>query len=121
MTADLDAGALKACCAAGYSSDLVSLLLGDSYHPGGLSLSRQLFDRVGLTAGQRLVDVAAGRGTTPCSRSASTARGSTASISRRPMSRSPPARRPPHTSRTAPSSTWVTPKPFRSRTVVRTS
>ncbi|MGA8248778.1 MAG: methyltransferase domain-containing protein [Nocardioides sp.] len=63
MSTDLDAATVKACCAAGYSSDLVSLLLGDSYHPGGLSLTRQLFDRVGLTAGQRLVDVASGRGT----------------------------------------------------------
>ena len=26
---------LKACCAAAYSSDVVALLLGDSYHPGG--------------------------------------------------------------------------------------
>ncbi|MGH3496835.1 MAG: class I SAM-dependent methyltransferase [Nocardioidaceae bacterium] len=68
MSADLDAqvnaGTLKACCAAGYSTDLVSLLLGDSYHPGGLALTRQLFDRVGLASGQRLVDVASGRGTT---------------------------------------------------------
>ena len=64
MSADLDAQTLKACCAAGYSSDLVSLLLGDSYHPGGLTLTRQLFDRVGLTTGQRLLDVASGRGTT---------------------------------------------------------
>lgn len=63
MSAHMDAQTLKACCAAGYSSDLVSLLLGDSYHPGGLTLTRQLFDRVGLTAGQRLVDVASGRGT----------------------------------------------------------
>ncbi len=64
MSAGLDAETVKACCAAGYSSDLVSLLLGDSYHPGGLPLTRQLLDRVGLTAGQRLVDVASGRGTT---------------------------------------------------------
>ncbi len=64
MSAGLDAETVKACCAAGYSSDLVSLLLGDSYHPGGLTLTRHLFDRVGLTTGQRLVDVACGRGTT---------------------------------------------------------
>lgn len=64
MIADLDAEALKACCAAGYSSDVVSLLLGDSYHPGGLALTRHLFDAVGLSPEQRLVDVASGRGTT---------------------------------------------------------
>lgn len=58
------AEALKTCCAAGYSSDLVSLLLGESYHPGGLDLTRQLFDRMGLAPGQRLLDIASGIGTT---------------------------------------------------------
>jgi arsenite methyltransferase len=28
---------IKACCVAAYSSDAVALLLGDSYHPGGLT------------------------------------------------------------------------------------
>jgi len=55
---------VKACCAAGYSSDLVTMLLGESYHPGGLMLSRRLLDLLGVTSGQRLVDVASGRGTT---------------------------------------------------------
>jgi arsenite methyltransferase len=64
MSTDLDPGTVKACCAAGYSSDLVSLLLGDSYHPGGLTLTRQLLDQLGLADGKRLVDVASGRGTT---------------------------------------------------------
>lgn len=53
---------LKACCAAGYSSDAVALLLGESYHPGGLHLTRHLLKRLGLTPGQRLVDIASGRG-----------------------------------------------------------
>jgi SAM-dependent methyltransferase len=52
-----------ACCAATYSSDLVALLLGDSYHPGGLGLTRRLADRLALVPGERIVDVAAGRGT----------------------------------------------------------
>lgn len=55
---------IKACCAVGYSSDLVSLLLGDSYHPGGLDLTRRLLDQLGLAPGSRLVDVASGIGTT---------------------------------------------------------
>jgi len=55
---------IKACCAVGYSSDLVSLLLGDSYHPGGLDLTRRLLDQLGLAPGQRLLDVASGVGTT---------------------------------------------------------
>ena len=33
---------LKACCAAAYSSDLVAMLLGEAYHPGGLALTRRL-------------------------------------------------------------------------------
>lgn len=55
---------IKTCCAVGYSSDLVSLLLGDSYHPGGLDLTRRLLDQLGLAPGSRLVDVASGIGTT---------------------------------------------------------
>lgn len=54
---------VKACCAAAYSSDLVSLLLGDSYHPGGLALTRRLIDATGISAGQTVLDVASGRGT----------------------------------------------------------
>jgi arsenite methyltransferase len=55
--------AFTACCAATYSSDVVALLLGESYHPGGLALTRHLADRMGLEAGERVLDVAAGRGT----------------------------------------------------------
>lgn len=69
MTADevaneLDPGQVKACCATGYSSDVVGLLLGSSYHPGGTSLTRHLLDAIGLQEGERLVDVACGVGTT---------------------------------------------------------
>ncbi|MGP3924747.1 methyltransferase domain-containing protein [Streptomyces sp. 8N616] len=55
---------LKACCAAAYSSDVVALLLGDSYHPGGMALTRRLADALGIAAGDRVLDVASGRGTT---------------------------------------------------------
>ena len=51
------------CCAATYSSDLVALLLGDSYHPGGLRLTRRLADQLALAPGEQVLDVAAGRGT----------------------------------------------------------
>lgn len=54
----------KACCAAAYGSDVVALLLGDSYHPGGLALTRRLATRLNPRAGQRVLDVASGRGTT---------------------------------------------------------
>nr|WP_260859959.1 class I SAM-dependent methyltransferase [Streptomyces cupreus] len=55
---------LKACCAAAYSSDVVALLLGDSCHPGGTTLTRRLADALGLAASGRVLDVASGRGTT---------------------------------------------------------
>jgi len=54
---------VKACCAAAYSSDLVALLLGDSYHPGGQTLTRRLAAALQLGAGQSVLDVASGRGT----------------------------------------------------------
>lgn len=63
-TNGLDAAQVKACCAASYSSDLVSMLLGPSYHPGGTRLTRRLLDSVGLQPGERLADVACGLGTT---------------------------------------------------------
>lgn len=60
----VDGDTLKACCAAAYSSDIATLLLGESYHPGGLALTRRLADRLALRAGSRVLDVASGRGTT---------------------------------------------------------
>lgn len=59
-----DPATIKACCATSYSSDLVTLLLGESYHPGGLALSRRLLDHLDLLPGHRVADVASGRGTT---------------------------------------------------------
>lgn len=61
---DMDAGRVKACCATSYSSDLVSMLLGDSYHPGGRRLTRRLLDALHVGPESRLVDVACGIGTT---------------------------------------------------------
>ncbi|WP_370012726.1 class I SAM-dependent methyltransferase [Nocardia cyriacigeorgica] len=58
------ADAVKACCADAYSSDVVALLLGDSYHPGGAALTRRLADRLALRGGERVLDVACGPGTT---------------------------------------------------------
>jgi arsenite methyltransferase len=55
---------VKACCAAAYGLDLVALLVGDSYHPGGRTLTRRLADAMDLRAGDRVLDVAAGIGTT---------------------------------------------------------
>lgn len=56
---------IKTCCADAYSSDIVALLLGESYHPGGASLTRVLAEALGLSSGERrVVDVACGRGAT---------------------------------------------------------
>jgi ubiquinone/menaquinone biosynthesis C-methylase UbiE len=59
-----DPEAVKACCATAYGIDLVGLLLGESYHPGGTALTRRLADTMSLQPGQRVLDVAAGIGTT---------------------------------------------------------
>lgn len=64
MSAELDPATIKACCATGYSSDLVSLLFGDSYHPGGLQLTRRLLDALAVQPDEQVVDVACGLGTT---------------------------------------------------------
>lgn len=55
---------VKACCAAAYSRDAVALVLGDSYHPGGLALTRTLAGTLDLRPGDRVVDIASGPGTT---------------------------------------------------------
>ncbi|MFG3406782.1 class I SAM-dependent methyltransferase [Streptomyces sp. NPDC048142] len=55
---------IKACCADAYAMDIVAMLLGDSYHPGGTALTRRLADRLALAPGMRVLDVASGRGTT---------------------------------------------------------
>lgn len=58
-----DSAQVKACCADFYQHDLVTLLL-DDYHPGGRRLTRRLAQLLGLRAGQRILDLACGRGTT---------------------------------------------------------
>ena len=55
---------IKACCAAAYGSDAAGWLLGDTFHPGGLALTRRLAQTLDLRAGQRVLDVASGRGGT---------------------------------------------------------
>ena len=55
---------VKSCCAAAYGSDLMAVLLGESYHPGGATLTRHLADMLALRPSERVLDVAAGIGTT---------------------------------------------------------
>jgi len=54
---------LKQCCANLYESDLAKLLLGDSFHPGGLRLTERLGQIMKLSSQSRVLDVASGRGT----------------------------------------------------------
>lgn len=55
--------AIKQCCAAVYESDAVKLLLGDALHPGGTEMTERLGRMLGLRPQMRVLDVAAGRGT----------------------------------------------------------
>jgi SAM-dependent methyltransferase len=52
------------CCAAVYEHPGVRWLLGGELHPGGKELSRRAFALTGLGAGDRLLDVGSGDGTT---------------------------------------------------------
>jgi arsenite methyltransferase len=57
---------IKSCCAAAYGQDAVALVLGESYHPGGLALTRRLANALGLRSGHRVADIASGPGATAC-------------------------------------------------------
>jgi ubiquinone/menaquinone biosynthesis C-methylase UbiE len=60
---ELSASALKQCCAAMYDNEAAKLLLGESFHPGGIKLTERLGEILGLTPRSRVLDVAAGKGT----------------------------------------------------------
>lgn len=63
LPAAMAADELKSCCANLYESDWAKLLLGDSFHPGGVPLTLRLGAVLGLGPGDRVLDVAAGKGT----------------------------------------------------------
>lgn len=54
---------IKSCCAKFYENDLTAFLLGRSFHPSGLELTRTLSERLKLAPEDRLLDVASGNGT----------------------------------------------------------
>lgn len=64
MSVQDEATQIKTCCARTYQQDVVALILGESYHPGGLDLTRRLARALDLRAGQEVLDVASGPGTT---------------------------------------------------------
>lgn len=54
---------IKQCCATFYGSDLARILLGDSFHPGGVRLTQRIGELLRLTQAAHVLDVAAGPGT----------------------------------------------------------
>ena len=59
---ELSPSDIKQCCAAAYDSDITKLLLGDSFHPGGVRLTERLGQLLELNPRVRILDVAAGTG-----------------------------------------------------------
>ena len=57
-----DGDAFKACCAAVYDSPWANWLLGDSFHPGGLDLTRRLCEALAIAKDDVVVDLACGNG-----------------------------------------------------------
>lgn len=60
---DVSPSDIKLCCAAAYDSEIAKLLLGTSFHPGGVKLTERLGQLLNLKPGIRILDVAAGAGT----------------------------------------------------------
>ena len=54
---------VKQCCASLYGSDAARLLLGNSFHPGGVALTHELATRLQLGPDSKVLDVACGCGT----------------------------------------------------------
>ena len=57
------AGDFAACCSDFYASEAVRLLLGDSFHPGGEDLTRELLELARVEPGAAVLDVGGGLGT----------------------------------------------------------
>lgn len=53
---------VAACCSALYGHPVAELLVGESFHPGGLAGTRALLDAAHLSAGSRLLDLGCGPG-----------------------------------------------------------
>jgi arsenite methyltransferase len=60
---EAQAATVKQCCAGLYESDAATLLLGDSFHPGGTQLTEHLGRLLSLRPRSRVLDIAAGKGT----------------------------------------------------------
>ncbi len=58
----LDRADVVACCSALYGHPLAELIVGESFHPGGLASTRELLDASRLQPGARLLDAGCGLG-----------------------------------------------------------
>ena len=58
----MNPAACQPCCALFYELPLTTLLLGESFHPGGNRLTRQLAEQTLVGPGSRVLDVACGPG-----------------------------------------------------------
>jgi ubiquinone/menaquinone biosynthesis C-methylase UbiE len=54
---------VKSCCANFYENDLVAMVLGESFHPGGEKLTLHLGQKLGITKESKVLDIACGQGT----------------------------------------------------------
>ena len=63
ITSVQDSESIKVCCANVYQSEWARLLLGESFHPGGTDLTGYVGTALRLLPGTRVLDVAAGQGT----------------------------------------------------------
>ena len=57
-----DPEVIKSCCSKFYENDLIALVLGDNFHPGGEKLTLFLGERLGLNKTHFVLDVACGSG-----------------------------------------------------------
>jgi len=53
---------MKQCCADFYQQDVLKLILGPSMHPGGLALTKELAENLGIGKNSKVLDVACGTG-----------------------------------------------------------
>ena len=58
-----DPAEIKQCCARLYESEIVRVLLGESFHPGGTALTERLGVLLGLSSDSVVLDAASGNGT----------------------------------------------------------
>ena len=61
--APMSSAEVKSCCADLYSSDVARLLVGESFHPGGVELTTRLGEMLRLDPSHHVLDVASGLGT----------------------------------------------------------